>query len=215
MTIEQLAELLNRQPGHVRRMLIKRGYLRQNGNPTVSSTKKGLIRKDGFIYARGRNLFIQELGIGENPTTIEEGIIEREEEIEDVIVEEKDFQSWMNDTRFDFRFYGDYYVELCRRWENNPNDIELKNQCRTKINAIFELRYGRDYDEDEYTDDPIDVFMHIIYKKNTDLGNYFDDLLEQLNEERIEQENTRQYWNDWAAQVTNDDGYDSDKFFGD
>ena len=109
MTIEQLAELLNRQPGHVRRMLINRGYLRQNGNPTVSSTREGLIREDGFIYAQGRDLFIQELGIRENPTTIEEGIIEREEEIEEVIVEEQDFQMWMNDTRFDFRFCGDYY----------------------------------------------------------------------------------------------------------
>lgn len=208
MTIEQLAELLNRQPGHVRRMLINRGYLRQNGKPTVFSTGEGLIREDGFIYAKGRNLFIQELVIRDNPTTIEE-------EIEDVIVEEKDFQSWMKDTSFDFRDCGDYYVELCRRWENNPDDIELQNQCRTKLSALFELRYGRDYDEDEYSDDPIDVFMYIIYEKNTDLGNYFDGLLEQLNEERIEQENTRQYWNDWAAQITNDDGYDSDKFFGD
>ena len=215
MTIEQLAELLNRQPGHVRRMLINRGYLRQNGNPTVFSTREGLIREDGFIYARGRNLFIQELGIREDPTTIEEGIIEREEEIEDVIVEEKDFQSWMKDTRFDFRVCGDYYVELCRRWDNTPDDIELQNQCRTKLSALFELRNGWDYDEELGDDVPIDVFMHIIYKKNTDLGNYFDGLLEQLNEERIEQENTRQYWNDWAVQVTNDDGYDSDKFFGD
>lgn len=121
----------------------------------------------------------------------------------------------MKDTRFDFRVCGDYYVELCRRWENNPDDIELKNQCRTKINALFELRNGWEYDEELGDDVPIDVFMHIIYKKNTDLGNYFDDLLEQLKEERIKQENTRQYWNDWAAQVTNDDGYDSDKFFGD
>ena len=211
MTIEQLAELLNRQPGHVRRMLINRGYLRQNGNPTVFSTREGLIREDGFIYAQGRDLFIKELGIRENPTTIEEGIIE----IEEVIVEEQDFQMWMNDTRFDFRFCGDYYVELCRRWENNPDDIELKNQCRIKLSALFELRNDWDYDEELGDDVPIDVFMRIINKKNTDLGNYFDGLLEQLNKERIEQENTRQYWNDWAAQITNDDGYDSDKFFGD
>ena len=205
MRIEELARILNRKPGHVRRMLIRRGYLRQNGNPSTFSINNRLIREDGFIYRNGRDLFIQELGIRENPHAIDEN--------EDFIVEEAVFQRWINNTIYDYRYCENEYRELCRRWQINSDDHELQNQCLTKLRALFQVRYGVDYDEEEYYDDPIEVFINIIGRENADLGEYFQGLFEQLNDERIREENNRQYWNDWAAQITNDDGYDSDNFF--
>ena len=60
--ISDLAKELNRTEGMVTKMLKTRGYLKENGEPRKASIDAGLMREDGFIYKKGWNLFIEELG---------------------------------------------------------------------------------------------------------------------------------------------------------
>jgi len=60
--ISDLANELRRKEYMVIKMLKKRGFLKENGKPRKSTIDNGLMREDGFIYKKGWNLFIEELG---------------------------------------------------------------------------------------------------------------------------------------------------------
>lgn len=60
--ISDLANELNKKEGIVINMLKKRGYLKENSTPRKATINSGLMREDGFIYKKGFDLFIKELG---------------------------------------------------------------------------------------------------------------------------------------------------------
>ncbi len=60
--ISDLAKELNRTEGMVTKMLKTRGYLKENGMPRKATVDAGLMREDGFIYKKGWNQFVDELG---------------------------------------------------------------------------------------------------------------------------------------------------------
>ena len=64
--ISDLAKELNRTEGMVTKMLKTHGYLKKNGDPRKASIDAGLMREDRFIYKKGWNLFIEELGYKES-----------------------------------------------------------------------------------------------------------------------------------------------------
>lgn len=64
--ISDLAEELNRTEGMVIKMLKTRGYLKENGDPRKATIDAGLMREDGFIYKKGWNIFVEELGYKES-----------------------------------------------------------------------------------------------------------------------------------------------------
>lgn len=61
--ISDLAKELNKKEGIVINMLKKRGYLKENGTPRKATINSGLMREDGFIYKKGIEQFMKELGM--------------------------------------------------------------------------------------------------------------------------------------------------------
>ena len=70
--ISDLAKELNRTECMIEKMLKTRGYLKENGKPRKATVDAGLMREDGFIYKKGWNLFVEELGYKENSRKIKE-----------------------------------------------------------------------------------------------------------------------------------------------
>lgn len=107
--ISDLADELNRQEWAVERMLKNRGYLKQNGDPRKSTIDNGLMREDGFIYKKGWDLFVDELGYRESDDSDDdEDIFEKiKEELDTSIREELSdvlYNFYQEDAEFDFDY---------------------------------------------------------------------------------------------------------------
>lgn len=96
-TIEELADELNRQEWAVERMLKKRGYLKQNGDPRKSTIDDGYMNKNGLITKLGWGMFIDELGYKESEEEDDDDGINDDEDTDEYDDDESDEEEDKNE----------------------------------------------------------------------------------------------------------------------
>ena len=145
-TLDELAEELNRKEWAVERMLINRGYLKQNGDPRKWTIDDGLMNKSGLIKEAGWSTFISELGYKDSDDDEDEDD-ELDEESEDEAGDDDDFDAYseirsrLSGTELDGEV--DSFYSLWESWwekDSNSNDVDEQGSFDTFASIIDSAR---------------------------------------------------------------------------
>ena len=145
ITVEELAEELNRATWAVEKMLKNRGYLKKNGDPTKYCINSGYMNKNGLITKAGESVFIDDLGIKEaseeddelDDDELEDYDESDEEENDETGNDSEDIETLMREKLTSYGMDSDYLEDIISSLVNACKSEECEDLWESYCNGAM------------------------------------------------------------------------------